>query len=63
MDTLENILISIKEVNINTENREACNLMGSDCVFGKQCLACRDCILDYRANLDKQINILNKLRQ
>lgn len=61
MNKLGEVLIAFRGVSLNTYYEDVCHITASkiSCPFRGQ--YCKDCILDYRANFDKHINILNKL--
>lgn len=69
MNRLEEVLISFRDISENTGEHEVCSISSFDdhsnygeCPFAEvNEQVCCNCILDQRNNLDKQINILNKL--
>ena len=61
MDTLGGLLKGIRDSSEVTGKEDACYFLKDGCLNRKT--SCTDCVLDYRANLDKQIIILNKLEK
>lgn len=61
MESLKELLIGLRDTSKVTGKEDACYLLKPECPYRGISRCGNNCILDYRAKFDKEINIVIKL--